>query len=68
MADIASKLGKKTIAEFVENPETIVILKALGIDYGQGYLFGKPDPNILPSHSLSIKELINNNLENVQVS
>ncbi|MCK5189735.1 MAG: EAL domain-containing protein, partial [Methylococcales bacterium] len=42
MAEIATKLGKKTIAEFVETPETILKLKELGIDLGQGYVFGKP--------------------------
>lgn len=61
MADIASKLGKKTIAEFVETPETIVILKEMGIDFVQGYLLGKPSPNILASNTISISSLINNN-------
>lgn len=32
----------KTIAEFVEDEETYQILKSIGIDYSQGYYFGKP--------------------------
>lgn len=32
----------KTIAEFVEDEETYKILKDIGIDYSQGYYFGKP--------------------------
>jgi Amt family ammonium transporter len=35
-------LGIRTIAEFVEQPETLETLKALGVDYAQGYGVGKP--------------------------
>jgi len=35
-------LGICTIAEFVERPETLETLKALGVDYAQGYGVGKP--------------------------
>lgn len=35
-------LGIRTIAEFVERPETLDTLKALGVDYAQGYGVGKP--------------------------
>ncbi len=59
MAEIASKLGKKTIAEYVESPEIIVALKEMGIDYGQGYIFGKPEPYLLKSNSISMSDLIN---------
>jgi len=58
MAEIARKLGKKTIAEFVETPETISKLKEIGIDFGQGYVFGKPEPTLLPNNSVSIKNLV----------
>jgi len=60
MAEIASKLGKKTIAEFVESPEIIVTLKEMGIDYGQGYIFGKPEPYLHKSNSISMNDLIYN--------
>ena len=33
-----------TIAEFVENEKIFNILKDLGVDYSQGYYFGKPEP------------------------
>lgn len=39
---IARVLGKITIAEFVQNQETIVLLKAAGIDFVQGYHIGRP--------------------------
>lgn len=37
-------LGCKIIAEGVENPETAELLTGLGIDYAQGWLFGRPAP------------------------
>jgi len=58
MAEIATKLGKKTIAEFVETPEIIVKLKEMGIDYGQGYVFGKPEEALLSGNTVSIRELM----------
>ncbi|WP_305907750.1 EAL domain-containing protein [Methylomarinum sp. Ch1-1] len=58
MAEIAARLGKKTIAEFVETPTTIKKLKEYGIDFGQGYIFGKPEINLLQSNSMSIMNLM----------
>ncbi len=46
MVDVAKGLGIQTIAEFVENKETVEILKELGVDYAQGYFIGKPAPDI----------------------
>jgi diguanylate cyclase (GGDEF)-like protein/PAS domain S-box-containing protein len=42
--EVASALGKKTVAEFVENEETLTILKEIGVTYAQGYHLGKPIP------------------------
>jgi diguanylate cyclase (GGDEF)-like protein/PAS domain S-box-containing protein len=39
---IGHVMGRKTIAEFVENAETLQILNELGIDYMQGYGIAKP--------------------------
>ncbi len=41
---IGQVMELKTIAEFVENDAIFQELKALGIDYGQGYGIGKPEP------------------------
>ncbi len=41
---MAKGLGIKTIAEYVEDVETIDILLDLDIDYAQGYYIGKPGP------------------------
>jgi EAL domain-containing protein (putative c-di-GMP-specific phosphodiesterase class I) len=40
--DISNKLGLPTIAEGIETPEQMAVLKELGCDIGQGYLFSKP--------------------------
>lgn len=42
---VAKSLGQKTIAEFVENPETLDLLREYGVDYAQGYLIGRPSPD-----------------------
>ena len=41
----AKELGIKTIAEFVENEVIQKIVKELGVDYTQGYLFSPPMAN-----------------------
>jgi EAL domain-containing protein (putative c-di-GMP-specific phosphodiesterase class I) len=35
-------IGAKVIAEGIETPEELRVLRALGVDYGQGYLLGRP--------------------------
>ena len=42
--EVAHALGKQTVAEFVEEAECLEVLKALGVDYAQGYGIGKPKP------------------------
>jgi EAL domain-containing protein (putative c-di-GMP-specific phosphodiesterase class I) len=42
--DIGHVLGKKTIAEFVENQMILQTLNGLQVDYAQGYFTGKPKP------------------------
>ncbi len=41
---IGHVMGKKTIAEFVENDEIMARLSQLGVDYAQGYGIAKPVP------------------------
>ncbi|MBN4079412.1 EAL domain-containing protein, partial [Beggiatoa alba] len=42
ICEIGHFMGKKVIAEFVENDEILAILKELGVDYAQGYGIEKP--------------------------
>jgi len=42
--DIGHVMGKKTIAEFVENEEVLEQLRDIGVDFAQGYLLGTPEP------------------------
>jgi len=39
---IAKEFGKETIAEYVEDEETLAILKEIGVDYAQGFHLGRP--------------------------
>ena len=41
---IARGMGKKTIAEFVTDDETVRLLEKAGVDYAQGYHVGRPQP------------------------
>lgn len=43
IVSFAKKQHIQTIAEFVENEEIFNILYELGVDYSQGYYFGKPE-------------------------
>ncbi len=45
---IARGLGMRTVAEGVETAELIEPLRELGIDSGQGYLFGRPAAVAMP--------------------
>ena len=40
--ELAKKLNVKVVAEYVETKEQCQMLKDLGCDWYQGYLFGKP--------------------------
>lgn len=40
---LARKLNVRVVAEYVETQETCNLLKELGCDWYQGYLFGKPE-------------------------
>ena len=46
MVQLAKGINSVIIAEGVERPEEYWKLKELGVAYGQGYLFGKPLPEL----------------------
>ncbi|MFA6197016.1 MAG: EAL domain-containing protein [Sulfurimonas sp.] len=46
--NFAKDLNLKTIAEFVEDKESLELLKEMGADYIQGYYIGKPEDKLVP--------------------
>jgi EAL domain-containing protein (putative c-di-GMP-specific phosphodiesterase class I) len=42
--DLVKEMGKRTVAEFVENEQIIDRLMELGVDYAQGYVINRPKP------------------------
>ncbi|MEM9291871.1 MAG: EAL domain-containing protein [Acidobacteriota bacterium] len=42
--EIGHVMGKETIAEFVQDRNTLELLKQIGVDYAQGYAIGRPHP------------------------
>jgi len=44
ITQVARVMGLETVAEYVENEAAKKLLKKLGVDYAQGYLFGPPRP------------------------
>jgi len=64
MIALAHDLGLNTVAEGVEDKETLEILKLLRCDIAQGYYFGQPAPReemerMLPSRQYP--DIIDNN-------
>jgi diguanylate cyclase (GGDEF)-like protein/PAS domain S-box-containing protein len=44
MVGVARGLGKRTIAEFVGDDDTLQLLRGYGVDFAQGYFLGRPAP------------------------
>jgi len=52
--NFAQSLGMKTIAEYISNKELQYEILSIGINFSQGYLFGKPSPLLLEESKVSI--------------
>ena len=46
MTDVAHSLGKKVVAEYVENADIVEFLREYGVDYAQGFYIGRPRPQL----------------------
>jgi EAL domain-containing protein (putative c-di-GMP-specific phosphodiesterase class I) len=44
IVELAKGFSVDTVAEYVENTAVADVVRQLGVDYGQGYAFGKPEP------------------------
>jgi EAL domain-containing protein (putative c-di-GMP-specific phosphodiesterase class I) len=51
---LCGELGISTIGEMIEDEDTARLLQEVGIGFGQGYLFGKPDTGALEPDPLEI--------------
>jgi diguanylate cyclase (GGDEF)-like protein/PAS domain S-box-containing protein len=44
VAEMVHGFGAKVVAEFVDSQETVELLRTFGVEYGQGYFLGRPEP------------------------
>jgi PAS domain S-box-containing protein len=51
IVSLARGLGQKTIAEGVEDEETLALLHEYGVDFAQGYHLGRPAPMTSPNET-----------------
>ncbi|WP_442594288.1 putative bifunctional diguanylate cyclase/phosphodiesterase [Parapusillimonas sp. JC17] len=58
ISELARNLGMKSIAEWVEDCDTLEALKEMGIDYVQGYAVSKAKPPIDILNATSILDLV----------
>ena len=56
LVDLARRWRALVVAEGVETPEQLRMIKALGIDAAQGYLLGRPGP-LVPSVTFDLEAL-----------
>jgi EAL domain-containing protein (putative c-di-GMP-specific phosphodiesterase class I) len=54
IVNLARGFGKQTIAEGVEDEETLDLLRAYGVDFAQGYHLGRPVPIETPAAADSL--------------
>jgi EAL domain-containing protein (putative c-di-GMP-specific phosphodiesterase class I) len=52
IAEIGHFMGKKIIAEYVETPRILDMLREIGVDYAQGYAIARPR-NLIDSDVLA---------------
>jgi diguanylate cyclase len=55
--DVARVLGIQTVAEFVEDEATVAVLRQIGVDYAQGYLYHRPEA-LADALGLSVPQIV----------
>jgi EAL domain-containing protein (putative c-di-GMP-specific phosphodiesterase class I) len=55
---VARGMGMRTIAEFVGDGATLELLRALGVDYAQGFHIGRPQPEISEASEILCERLV----------
>lgn len=51
LIDIGRKVGAKILAEGIENQDELNVVRALGVDFAQGFRLARPSPTLLPVHT-----------------
>jgi len=62
--DIAHSLGKQTIAEYVDSPNILKILKRCGVDYAQGFYISPPLPELDEISHADSDKIVHYNFQN----
>lgn len=59
VVDLCKKLKMTTVAEMIETNDQATIVRGLGVDYGQGWLFGRPaaEPTVPIVHPVATRRL-----------
>jgi EAL domain-containing protein (putative c-di-GMP-specific phosphodiesterase class I) len=55
MVDLSHAVGAEVVAERIETPAHAQLMRELGVEYGQGWHFGRPGPLPLRGHMLAAK-------------
>lgn len=56
--EIAKKSGARIIAEGIETEQELLVIRDIGIAYGQGYHITRPQPNPISSAPIHIKQAL----------
>jgi EAL domain-containing protein (putative c-di-GMP-specific phosphodiesterase class I) len=54
LAQLCRELKITSIAQMVESPQTLAALRQVGVDCGQGFLFGRPESSPMPVQRQSV--------------
>ena len=44
IVQVARSVGHRTVAEYVEDGDTLAMVRRYGVDYAQGFFIGRPRP------------------------
>jgi EAL domain-containing protein (putative c-di-GMP-specific phosphodiesterase class I) len=54
LSGLCRELKVTSIAQMVETPQTVAALRQVGVDCGQGFLFGRPEPTPMPVQRVNL--------------
>lgn len=54
LSDVGKGLSKHVVAKWIETPQAVDLLREMGIEYGQGFLFSHPRPLVTAESRASV--------------